>query len=130
MYGLAAITAKNGWAMALAGALIVMSGLAVLAAVISQLQRLAQFIENRKAKPSQAGDAAPADKIPSSLDMDEMTDRYRRLARQLGDTFELTQLYRLAMDSGFPHVHLSIRSLRESGWLVEMGDGLFAWRNE
>ncbi|MBW1726140.1 MAG: OadG family protein [Deltaproteobacteria bacterium] len=39
MYGLQAIAAYNGWAMALAGALIVFSGLVILSFVISQLHK-------------------------------------------------------------------------------------------
>ena len=129
MYGFAAITAKNGWAMALAGALIVMTGLAVLALVISQLKKLADFIENRRADASLPETPPPAGKEMPSFDIEEIKARYQRLAEQLGDSFELTRLYHLASDSGFPHVHLSIRSLRETGLLVPLGDGLFTWQS-
>jgi hypothetical protein len=40
LYGIEAIEAANGWAMAIAGALIVMAGLAILSLVISQLHKL------------------------------------------------------------------------------------------
>jgi hypothetical protein len=128
MYGIAAITAKNGWAMAIAGALIVMSGLAVLAFVISQLKRLAEFIENRRSGPSPAEQPPLPAKHAPSFDIDEIKGRYQMLAEQLGESFELTRLYHLATDGGFPHVHLSIRSLRETGWLVPLGDGRFSWQ--
>ena len=128
MYGIAAITAQNGWAMALAGALIVMFGLTALALVISQLKKLADFIEHRSSGPSLSEDATPTDKQLPSFDIDEIKVRYQLLAQQLGDSFELTRLYHLASDSGFPHVHLSIRSLRETGSLVPLGSGLFAWQ--
>ena len=45
MYGLDAISATNGWSMAIAGALIVMSGLSVLSFVISQLHKIAALLE-------------------------------------------------------------------------------------
>ena len=128
MYGIEAITAKNGWAMALAGALIVMSGLTVLSLVISQLKRLADFIENRQLDTVPVEQPALTDKEVSSLDIDEIQSRYRLMAQQLGDSFDLARLYHLANDSGYPHVHLSIRSLRESGHLVPLGDGMFAWQ--
>ena len=48
MYGIQAINAHNGWAMALAGALIVMSGLSVLSFIISQLHKVLALLENRK----------------------------------------------------------------------------------
>ena len=129
MYGIAAITAKNGWAMAIAGALIVMSGLTVLALVISQLKKLAEFIEKRRAVPAPPGamPAAAKEKVPS-FDMNEVAARYQLIAQQLGDSFELRRLYHLASDSGYPHVHLSIRSLREIGLLVPLGGGLFTWQ--
>ena len=128
MYGIAAITAKNGWAMAIAGALIVMSGLAVLALVIAQLKRLADFIEFRGKDASLTDVPPPAEKKTSSFDVNEVKERYELLAQQLGDSFDLTRLYQLATDSGFPHVHLSIRTLRESGLLVPAGSGMFAWK--
>ncbi|KPJ77644.1 MAG: hypothetical protein AMJ54_07115 [Deltaproteobacteria bacterium SG8_13] len=128
MYGIAAITAKNGWAMALAGALIVMTGLSVLALVISQLHKLAQLIENRRTAPAQPDTPPPAEKTIPSFNIEEIKTRYGLMAQQLGDSFELTRLYHLARDSGFPHVHLSIRSLRETGQLVPLGDGMFSWQ--
>ena len=128
MYGIEAITAKNGWAMALAGALIVMSGLTVLSLVISQLKRLADLIENRRLDTVPMEQPALTDKEVSSFDIDEIQSRYRLMAQQLGDSFDLARLYHLANDSGYPHVHLSIRSLRESGDLVPLGDGMFAWQ--
>ena len=129
MYGIEAITAKNGWAMALTGALIVMLGLTVLSLVISQLKRLADFIENRQLDTMPLEQPALTDKEVSSFDIDEIQSRYRLMAEQLGDSFDLARLYHLANDSGYPHVHLSIRSLRESGRLIPLGDGMFAWQN-
>jgi hypothetical protein len=130
MYGIAAITAKNGWAMAIAGALIVMSGLTVLAMVISQLKKLADFIETRRSGPSPTAPPPLTEKEQPSFDIDEIKSRYQILAGQLGESFELTRLYHLAGDSGFPHVHLSIRSLRETGSLIPLGDGRFAWQKQ
>ena len=48
MYGIQAITAHNGWAMALAGALIVFSGLIVLSFAISHLHKLLKIFEKQK----------------------------------------------------------------------------------
>ena len=128
MYGIEAITAKNGWAMAITGALIVMSGLTVLSLVISQLKRLADFIENRQSDTVPMEKPAITDKEIPYLDINEIQTRYKLMAEQLGDSFDLARLYHLANDSGYPHAHLSIRSLRENGYLVPLGDGLFAWQ--
>ena len=135
MYGLEAISAQNGWAMAVAGALIVMTGLTVLSLVISQLHKIAAFLEKGVEKRSvkkQAVKTAPKEAgvpKPPAFDIDEAQARLKPLAAELGEAFELTNLYELAKSGELPHVHLSIRSLRESGVIVPAGDGRFVWRD-
>ena len=48
MFGLKAVSAHNGWAMAAAGAIIVMCGLSVLAFIISQLHKIVGLFEEKK----------------------------------------------------------------------------------
>ncbi|MGB7920594.1 MAG: OadG family protein [Desulfobacterales bacterium] len=135
MYGLEAISAQNGWAMAIAGALIVMAGLAVLSFVISQLHKIAAFLEKRTEKRSEKKQAViitPKEAVvpkPPAFDIDEAQARLKPLVAELGESFELTNLYELANSGELPHVHLSIRSLRESGVIVPAGDGRFVWRD-
>ena len=52
MIGLQAISAHNGWAMAITGSIIVMSGLSVLAFIISQLHKIIGIFEKKKEKDS------------------------------------------------------------------------------
>ena len=130
MYGLEAISAHNGWAMAFAGALIVISGLAVLATVISQLHRVAALLERPRTKGRQDLEPTPP-KSPApraSFSIETEIDRYRDLAEDLGDAFELQQLYQRAASEELPHVHLTIRSLREQGHLVVDDKGHFSWK--
>ena len=47
MYGLEAIEHANGWAMAGAGACIVLTGLSVLAFLISMIPRLIELFEKK-----------------------------------------------------------------------------------
>ena len=135
MYGFEAISAQNGWAMAIAGALIVMSGLAVLALVISQLHKFAGFLDKgvkkRAAKKQPLETEAQAVDVPTPpvFDLDGAKAHLKPLAADLGETFELTQLYEVANRSRLLHVHLSIRSLRESGVIVPAEGGRFAWRD-
>ena len=132
MYGIEAINHHNGWAMALVGALIVMSGLSVLSFIISQLHKVVGLIENRGQKVQQkaAHKDAPADTVDqrSALDIEILTTRYKPLADTLGSSFELSRFYALAEENGLPHVHLTIRSLRAAGVLVPEGDGVFTWK--
>jgi hypothetical protein len=135
LYGLQAISAQNGWAMAVAGALIVMAGLTVLSLVIAQLHKVAAFLEKgveKRSEKKQAVKTAPKEAAvtkPPSVDIDEAQARLKPLAAELGESFELTNLYELANSGELPHVHLSIRSLRESGVIVPAGDGRFVWRD-
>ncbi|HHP7233455.1 MAG TPA: hypothetical protein ACFCUC_02400 [Desulfobacterales bacterium] len=131
MYGLEAISAHNGWAMAFAGALIVISGLAVLATVISQLHRVAALLERPRTKRRPDLEPPPPPKSPApraSFSIETEIDRYRDLTEDLGDAFELQQLYHRAASEELPHVHLTIRSLREQGYLVADDKGLFSWK--
>ena len=66
MYGLEAISAQNGWAMAIAGALIVMAGLTVLSFVISQLHKIAALLEKgveKRSEKKQAVKTVPQEAI-------------------------------------------------------------------
>ena len=132
MYGIEAINHYNGWAMALAGALIVMSGLSVLTFIISQLHKVVALIEKRgqKAQQQEAPEAIPVDIVAqrSPLDIEALTTYYLPLADELGSSFELSRFYALARENDLPHVHLTIRSLRDAGVLVPVGDGVFKWK--
>ena len=135
MYGLEAINAANGWAMAIAGALIVISGLAVLAFVISQLHKILNLLEKRSAAPSE--DAVPEamesagkayDPERPFLNLAKAAQHYQTATQDLGTRFELKELYAIFYHSGFPHPHLTIRSLRENGYLISEGDNYFSWK--
>ena len=131
MYGIEAINHYNGWSMAIVGALIVLFGLAVLSFVISQLHKVVALIENwgkKKPQANELGVKASAAHQRSFLDLNKAQERYRPLAADCGVTFELARLYEIATDSGLPHVHLTIRNLRESGVLVPVGGGVFKWQ--
>jgi hypothetical protein len=127
MIGLEAISAHNGWAMAVTGTLIVMSGLALLAFIISQLHKVIGIFEKKKG-PAHATLQASGVNILSDL---EATARmYKPLTKDLGDTFQLAQLYRLFEKEGLPHPHLTIRALRATKYLQRSGEGLFSWKKD
>jgi hypothetical protein len=134
MYGLEAINYYNGWAMAIAGGLIVMTGLAVLALVIAQLHRVVELLQQ---KPKAVGktEAATKEPIPQKpyvpdtcpANIAEAARQYQPLVDRLGDAFQLSELYELAEQHGLAHPHLTIRCLREKGILAPRGEGLFEW---
>jgi hypothetical protein len=132
MYGLAAIQQANGWAMAGAGACIVLVGLAVLSFLISLIPRLTGLFEE-KAHPSvepAAMTIKPKPIIPDKLpdDINAAATIYMSLTDDLGDDFSLIDLHRKSKEAGLPHPHLSISRFRDAGILFSLGDGRFSWQ--
>ncbi len=135
MQGLAAINAHNGWAMAVAGALIVMSGLSCLAFIISQLHRIITLFEKKDvpSAPVQKIAPEPVEPEPSKKgilhDLNAAARLYSPLSSDLGQTFELVQLYEIFNNENVPHPHITIRAFREAGILAPAEEGFFSWKN-
>ena len=127
MIGLEAISAYNGWAMAVDGIIIVMSGLALLAFIISQLHKVIGLFEKKKALLHVSLQASDVNIL---TDLEATARMYQPLTRELGDTFHLTQLYRIFEKEGLPHPHLTIRALRAAKYLQRTGEGLFSWKKD
>ncbi len=135
MYGLEAIHASNGWAMAVTGAIIVMLGLSILSFIISQLHRIIELVDGRKEKKSKKKTArdqiSPSKSQPVLTPLSDLNATWKRfqpLTHEMGDPFDLAALFELFMLHDDPHPHLTIRSLREQGYLVPDGGGLFTWK--
>ncbi len=143
MYGLEAINAYNGWAMAVTGPLIVMAGLTILSIIISQLHKLVavfdkkekptteSVVTGKKAKPA-VDPLASKEKIsvPKVLpsDISETAEIYQKLIDKLEQPFELNDLYKLAAQNNFPHPILTVSRLRDAGLLISESEGLFVWK--
>lgn len=123
--------------MAAVGAIIVFSGLVVLSFVISQLNKILSFWENlisnfkknHQAKQTHElqgeDNSAVPHRIPS--DIKEAASYYSHLIEDLDQPFELTRLYEISQQKGFPHPHITISNFRQANILVPAGDGLFTW---
>jgi len=136
VYGLEAIQAYNGWAMAVTGAVIVMVGLSVLSFIISQLHRIVGLVDGRakgelKKKADKAQTLFPESKpqLPPLSDLSETMKRFKPLTQEIGTPFELAALFEVFAQSDDPHPHLTIRSLREQGYLLPDGNGFFTWKH-
>ena len=136
MFGLDAISHYNGWAMAFAGASIVLSGLAVLSFIISQLHRIVGMIDKQEKEsvselyePSAPITTQPAIQAPEQCpaDLGAAAELYQPLISELGEPFQLADLYALANRYQFPHPHITIRCFREAAKLEPMGNGQFRW---
>ena len=136
MYGIEAIAAHNGWAMAVAGVIIVFSGLVVLSTTIAQFHKLLNFWENRdsyyqrlanrRSKDGITGVLAPSLKISHTLR--ESVRQYKLITSRIGEPFSLPQLIKLAELSGLPNPHATINDLIQAGLIVPDGQGYFLWK--
>ena len=125
MLGLQAISAHNGWAMAITGTIIVMGGLSILALIISQLHKIIDFFTNKKQDPPHF--VQPPEDIDVLNDPEAAARMYKPLTADLGDSF-LADLYRVFEKKNLPHPHLTISALRDAGHLLPLGNGLFSWK--
>jgi hypothetical protein len=133
MYGIEAINAHNGWAMALAGALIVMCGLSVLSFIISQLHKILALTETRKKSTAidQPPVPAPVPAATADHDLSNLEGSltcYCDETACLGSAFTLQDLFKVFQACDFPHPHLTIRSLKEKGFLVPADQERFSWK--
>lgn len=137
MQGLAAISAHNGWAMAAVGACIVISGLALLAFIISQLHRILGLFEKaEKAAVPAAPEEVKAPAAETIVDIKDVLSDLKTAARlhqsvckELGETFQLAQLYKAIEAANLPHPHITVRELRDAGYLAMTEEGTFSWKN-
>ena len=137
MYGLEAISAHNGWAMALAGALIVFTGLVILSFVISQLHKILAIWDKKPTqlpedqKPAIGGESEDASiiSLPKEFpsDINEVAKLYQPLIDEIGETFYLSNLYAVARKNEFPHPHTTLSAFREYDIMIPHGDGVFSW---
>ncbi len=127
MFDFQLITANNGWAMALVGILIVMSGLSILSFIISQLHKLIAVFEKKQTPSGATGSLEIPEKFPD--DMEAVAKLYEPLVKQLSSTFSLDELYALTTENKYPHPHLTIRTFREAGILIPQGEGIFNWKS-
>ena len=134
MTGLEAINAANGWAMSLAGITIVLTGLAVLSTIISQLHKVVGWMEKSKEAPAEekkaVSDTQRALAIPEHMpdDIDAVAGIYKSLTDGLTPPFEISRLFTVVAEHNLPHVHLSVRALRDAGHLIPDGEGRFSWK--
>jgi hypothetical protein len=137
LYGFEAISYYNGWNMAIAGALIVFAGLVLLSTTIYIFPKILMFWEKRKIKfkkihKMQMGDELKEQQalsLPKQFpsDINEIANLYKPLIEELGETFYLTDLYKISKKYDFPHPHITLAAFRDSEILIPHGEGVFTW---
>lgn len=134
LFSFSRISAQNGWAMAALGITIDLTGLAVLALIISRVpkvvglaEKIGSMFKKRPGEPRQKPVVESKEDNLSEEGIQKIAGVYKECARTLGDVFQLSELYRSSEENGLPHPHLTIKALREAGLLVPEGNGLFKW---
>ena len=135
IFSFSRITAQNGWAMAALGISIDLTGLAVLALIISRVpkvvglaEKIGSMFKKRPGEPRQKPVVVSKQDNLSEEGIHKIAGVYKDYAKSLGEVFQLSELYRSSEENGLPHPHLTIKALREAGLLVSEGNGLFKWR--
>ncbi len=123
--------------MALTGALIVFAGLVVLSTIIYIFPKVLMFWEKRQIKFEQNHkmpiEVEPEEQQALSLpkqfpsDINEIANLYKPLIEELGETFYLTDLFKISKKYDFPHPHITLAALRDSEILIPHGEGVFTW---
>ncbi|ABW68085.1 hypothetical protein [Desulfosudis oleivorans] len=131
------IAEQNGWAMAALGITIDISCLALLSFIISRVPAMIAFSERvggafrKNSLPIVEQPVTTPLAVPEHDFSVEGARRiaavYKDCARQLGSSFQLSDLYRVSREKGLPHPHLTIKTLRETGLLVTGSEGRFTW---
>jgi hypothetical protein len=132
MYGLEAINAHNGWAMALAGTCIVLAGLAVLSFIISLFPKLVGAFEKEELAlpvPSEEPEPTPTKIMITErpANLEEAAEIYGPLVAALGEEFKMEELHALFREQNLPHPHITIRNFWNEGLLKQTESGTFLW---
>lgn len=138
MYGIQAITAHNGWSIALVGVCIVFSGLVFLSIMISRIHIILNAWENRSdlidfVKNVQLFKKKAA-LVPASSDVAEEYDRQASmeqcelLVTSMGKiSFALPRLLELAGKRGVARPHDTICHLVKQKIIIPDGNGFYNW---
>ena len=136
MYGLEAISTHNGWAMAVAGVIIVFCGLVVLSSTIAQFHKILRLLnggatdyQNGKGlRRADGTEGAPASDPTMKHKLAESTRQFRLVSDRIGEPFPLPKLIERAELSGLFRPHSTINDLLKAGLIVPDGKGYFFWK--
>lgn len=134
MYGLEAIEAHNGWAVAVVGVTIVFTGLVVLSAIISQLHKVLDFINNPRRFDFFKAAPAPRQEDRTvqvwTAAQKAAGCQFKILADTLDKNFALPRLLNRAVISGIEQPYSTVSLLVRSGVVIHNQDGFYHWDDE
>jgi hypothetical protein len=135
--GLEAISAHNGWSIALVGISIVFTGLVLLSLTISQLYKVLDIWEKRGAywerfrqRRLKTGEPAPEGAcIYLPRDVKESARQCKLLVEHLGQPFALPKLLEFSDRCGLNHPHSTINELLLAEVIIPDGEGFYLWND-
>ncbi|MFP4347267.1 MAG: OadG family protein [Thermodesulfobacteriota bacterium] len=138
MTGLEAISAHNGWSIALVGISIVFTGLLLLSLTISQLHKALDIWERRgaywerfRSRGPETTTEPPSERgcIYLPPDVKESARQCRLLVEHLGQPFPLPKLLEFSDRCGLNHPHSTINELLLAGVIIPDGEGFYLWND-
>ena len=135
MFGIDAIRAYNGWAMALVGASIVFVGLVLLSFAVSRLHKILGLWQRRQGQdPLPGSNGTGSDTLnqdsgtrPLPPEIIAGIQQLQLLSERIGSPFPLPKMFDLAQKAGMLHSHSVANHALSAGILVPDGKGYFAW---
>jgi hypothetical protein len=129
--GFHSISIDNGWVIALISLIVVFLCMMIRAWFLAKpLKKPDRSDQNPIVEEQRLIEADPAGAgcdINLLGDLSSAATHCMSLSAAIGEPFKLAVLYDQLEKSNCPHPHLTIRSLREAGFLKPVGNGLFAW---
>lgn len=122
--------------MAVAGVIIVFSGLVVLASTIAQFHKILRlwnggatgYQNGQDLGPANGTEGAPAYDPTMHHNLAASARQLRLISGRIGESFPLPKLIELAGLSGLPRPHSTTNDLLRAGLIVPDGKGYFFWK--
>lgn len=138
MYGLDAISAHNGWQLAVLGISIVFTGLIILSLAISQIHKALEFWDRRYiyyqrikklVQRKHRSEATVSDPVlPNNVK--EAACQCKLLIERIGEPFSLPRLIDFSKKCGLLNSHSSVNDLLQAKLIIPDGKGYFLWNHE
>ena len=137
MLGMEAISAHNGWAIAIVGISIVFTGLVSLSLLLSMLPKILELWEDKSrlinhtkerlvAKDQQSKVETPGTSI---INMEEAVRHFEFLIRWMGgEPFSLPRLLDMATKRGLARPHSTLNALLHEKYIIPNGKGFYTWK--
>jgi predicted AAA+ superfamily ATPase len=134
LYGLKAIAECNGWIISVLGIIIVFSGLVFLSFLVSQIYKILNIWDNRKAYIKSFFEKFKKSKLKSEhkIIIPENLEETKRIMKLLtniiGEPFSMPKLIKMAENRGLSKPYSAVNDLLEADIIISDDKGYFIWK--